>query len=451
MYGFLKKVFTVSIRVFFKKVAVRGKHNIPSDGPLIIVSNHPNTLMDPIIIATLLKRRIGFIANASLFKNKTIARFFRYLHMIPIYRKIDVKPGEIVDNTHVFEKCHEYLGQNRVFLIFPEGSSYYELKLRPIKTGTARIALSYEAMKQFDGDLKILPITLDYSDAIQFRSVVSIDIQQPIVVKKYAALFLQDAEQSFRALTEEIRLKLSKNIPLTADKEEERLLINAHQFYTTFCNTPSRWKGGFLKSLAYRKDISLIIKSLSERKSKLHSSLKSDITTFFETVDKEQLDLNFYTKSFQKRSVPFLMVNYLLLLFVLAPFYIYGLLFNFIPYQIPHRLFLILKLDIEYKAAFQMIVGCLLFPIYYYSCVYIMYSYVEMHMLLQLLFITSLPLSGFVTLFYYKTLKKFLNLYRYHLYVSNTSKLKMNILRHKIVYSMRALESKITNNRIFME
>ena len=450
MYGFLKKVFTVSIRVFFKKITIKGKYNIPSDGPLIIVSNHPNTLMDPIIIATLLRRRIGFIANASLFKNKMIARFFRYLHMIPIYRKIDVNPGEVVDNTRVFEKCHEYLAQNRVFLIFPEGSSYYELKLRPIKTGTARIALSYEALKEFKGGLQILPITLDYSNAIQFRSVVSVEIQKPIAVNHYADMFLQDTEQSFRVLTEEIRLKLSKNIPLTTDKEAERLLINAHLFYTTFCKTPSRWKGGTLKSLEYRKNISLVIASLSQSKSKLHSNLKNDISLFFEMVAKEKLNLGFYRKSFHKLSLPFLLMNHGLLLVLLAPLNLYGLLFNFIPYQIPHRLFLSLKLDIEYKAAFQMIVGCLVFPMYYYMSIYLVYSYVEIGVMLQLLFVVSLPMSGFITLFYYKTLMKFLNLYRYHFYVSNACKIKMNVLRHKIVHSMRSIEVKTTQGEGFV-
>lgn len=447
MYGFLKKVFTVSIRVFFKKVSVKGRNNIPKDGPIIIVSNHPNTLMDPIIIATLIKRRIGFIANASLFKNKIIARFFRYLHMIPIYRKIDVKPGEIVDNTQAFVTCHDYLAKNRVFLIFPEGSSYYELKLRPIKTGTARIALSYEADRKFKGDLKILPITLDYSDAIKFRSVVSIDIQEPIFVSKYVNSYQEDSEKSFKILTEEIRLKLSKNIPLTTDKNEERLLINAHQFYTSFCNIPTRRSGGAVKSLEFRKGISSIIRSLSKRNSQLHNELKLDITNFFDIISKEKLNLEFYRKSFQKLSVPNLLMNHALILIILAPLYVFGLLFNFIPYQIPYRLFLILKLDIEYKAAFQMIVGCLVFPICYYLSINQVFSLIDLNRMVQIFFLISVPLSGFTTLYYYKILMRFLNLYRYHFHVSTLTKQKMNVLRSKIIHNIYTVELRARNEK----
>ena len=129
--------------------------------------------MDPLLVASLAEQRIGFVANAGLFTNRLLRPFLRYFHAIPIYRKKDVAPGEKRDNAEAFSKCHEYLATGGTFLIFPEGSSLYELNLREIKTGTARIALSYEASKGFAGGLRILPVALDYSDAIQFRSMAA--------------------------------------------------------------------------------------------------------------------------------------------------------------------------------------------------------------------------------------------------------------------------------------
>ncbi len=81
-----------------------------------------------------------------------------------------------------FSKCHDYLEQRGTLLIFPEGTSYYELKLREIKTGTARIALSYEELKGFEGNLKIIPIALDYSDSIQFQKYGFYNGLSPITV-----------------------------------------------------------------------------------------------------------------------------------------------------------------------------------------------------------------------------------------------------------------------------
>ena len=171
---------------------VSGKEYIPEKGPLIIVANHPNTFMDPLLVAAITGQRIGFVANAGIFINKVINKIFTYFHVIPIYRKKDIQLGEKPDNRKAFVKCHEYLDRKGTLLIFPEGTSYYELKLREIKTGTARIALSYEDLKDFNGSLKIIPIALDYSDSIQFRSIVSITICKAIDVQDYKEAFLKD-------------------------------------------------------------------------------------------------------------------------------------------------------------------------------------------------------------------------------------------------------------------
>ena len=61
MYRFFKQIIKVSLFFFFKKIVVSGKNNLLNDGPLIVVANHPNTFMDPFIIASLMKQQIGFL------------------------------------------------------------------------------------------------------------------------------------------------------------------------------------------------------------------------------------------------------------------------------------------------------------------------------------------------------------------------------------------------------
>ena len=134
IYRLLRKIITLALFFFFKKIVVSGKENRLHEGPLIIVSNHPNTLMDPLIIASLMKQQVGFLANAGIFANALVASVLRYFHVIPIFRKKDIAPGDKPDNKYSFLKCHEYLDEKGTILIFPEGESYYELKLREIKT-----------------------------------------------------------------------------------------------------------------------------------------------------------------------------------------------------------------------------------------------------------------------------------------------------------------------------
>ena len=106
IYAFIKVLVRISTAVFFKKIVVAGRANMPERGPAIIVANHPNTLMDPLLVALLAEQRIGFVANAGLFSNSFLVAFFRHFHVIPIFRKKDVAPGEKPDNAHAFAQCH---------------------------------------------------------------------------------------------------------------------------------------------------------------------------------------------------------------------------------------------------------------------------------------------------------------------------------------------------------
>ena len=215
IYHAVKGILKVALAVFFKKITVTGIENIPGKGPMILVANHPNTFMDPIIIASITDQRLGFVANAGIFTNKIFNSVFRYFHVIPIFRKKDVASGEKPDNTEAFSKCHDYLNEGRTFLIFPEGSSYYELKLREIKTGTSRIALSFDQLKNFESNLKIVPVALDYSDSIQFRSVVSVTVHPALEMDDYRADYKMDPVQGVKSLTDDIRKALAESIRWT--------------------------------------------------------------------------------------------------------------------------------------------------------------------------------------------------------------------------------------------
>jgi glycerol-3-phosphate O-acyltransferase / dihydroxyacetone phosphate acyltransferase len=70
IYKALKLIVKIALHIFFMKIVILAKTELPKSGPLIIVVNHPNTFMDPIIVATLFKQKVGFLANASVFVNE---------------------------------------------------------------------------------------------------------------------------------------------------------------------------------------------------------------------------------------------------------------------------------------------------------------------------------------------------------------------------------------------
>jgi len=433
IYLLLKQIIRICLYFFFKKILVSGKQHIPEKGPLIIVSNHPNTFMDPLLVAAITGQRIGFVANAGIFINKVINKIFTYFHVIPVYRKKDIQPGEKPDNRKAFVKCHEYLDRNGTLLIFPEGTSYYELKLREIKTGTARIALSYEDLKGFNGGLKIIPIALDYSDSIQFRSIVSITICKAIDVQDYKQAYLKDEFNAVLELTEDIRKEFAEIVPQTTGKEQEKFLVNAHHFYTTFYSPKDSLHKNPKESLELRTQVAKALRLLKKRNATLYLDTESKLARFFDIMKEEKIDPAFISAAIMdKYSLPVMLI-YVLLFLLLLPFYLIGMLFNYIPYILPAKIFNAMKLDIEYRAPVQMILGLVCFPIYYGLIIYFYRTYISDALWQSLLLLLIMPVFGYISMFYYAEIKRFSKLWRYKFLINKSKKTEIEGLKTELL------------------
>ena len=433
IYRLLRKLIKVALFFFFKKIVVSGKQHMLHQGPLIIVANHPNTLMDPLIIASFMKQQIGFLGNAGLFSNSFLGKFLKYFNVIPVFRKKDIAPREKPNNKYSFSKCHEFLDEKGTMLIFPEGSSYYELKLREIKTGTARIALSYESLQGLDSNLKILPIALDYSDAIQFRSMVSVTIGEPISVQNYKKIYLENEIDGVLRLTETIRQKLDKYIPNTANKEQEQFLLKSHKFYTTFNEPTTNLHSNPKQSLLSRAQISKSLYFLNENNHKLYTNTETKVHLFFELLNKVKLTPGFFRDEFLQKNKYIVAFGYFLKFLLLAPIYIFGLLTNYAPYMLPFTIFKVLKLEIEYKTSVQMIVGLFTFPLFYWLEIKIIGSYFSSSFWGSLLCVIAFLISGYIAMYYWTEVNRFRRVLRFYFFMKQDKKLGVLKLRDEIL------------------
>ena len=55
------------LRVFYRNVEAAGLDRVPAAGPTILVLNHPNGLMDPLLLLCLSPRPVSFLAKSPLF------------------------------------------------------------------------------------------------------------------------------------------------------------------------------------------------------------------------------------------------------------------------------------------------------------------------------------------------------------------------------------------------
>ncbi len=136
-YGLLKIYVRLLLKIFCYDIKINNRRYLKLDGPLLITANHPNSFFDALLVATHFKRSIFFLARGDVFKNERVAGILGWLRMIPIHRI-----SEGVENLHLnqetFDNCRKIFRNNGIVLIFIEGLSQHEWRLRPFKKGAAR-------------------------------------------------------------------------------------------------------------------------------------------------------------------------------------------------------------------------------------------------------------------------------------------------------------------------
>ncbi len=179
----LRRVVWLALHIYFKKIRVFGRGNLPKGKAVLIVANHQNALIDPLLIATHTQLKPHFLTRASAFKNPIAARLLDFIRMIPIYR---VRDGidNMNKNKETFEKSVSILAHKGAILIFGEGNHDMHRSLRPLKKGFARIA--FQTLDEYpDLDLQILPIGINYSNHKKSGSKVGVYIGEAFPANEY--------------------------------------------------------------------------------------------------------------------------------------------------------------------------------------------------------------------------------------------------------------------------
>ena len=186
----------------FKPVDVRHPERVPADGPVLLCINHPNNLIDSLVVATALRRKVHFLAAAAMFRNSLVARFLRACGAILVYRKED-DPDKMDPNAKAFAACFQALEGGRLIAMYPEGTTHAEARVQRIKSGAARIALGHEAARP--GELSLVPVGLTFEARKSFLGRVLVSFGEPIPVAPYLEAHRQDPCKAVDALTRAIQ------------------------------------------------------------------------------------------------------------------------------------------------------------------------------------------------------------------------------------------------------
>lgn len=246
-YRILAWFLRVVARVFFRQIEVAGLEHVPLTGPVLFAGNHPNSLIDPILIITTCGRKVHFAAKDTLFKGRLMRAVLRGLGAVPIKRRDDhdgsirdsqpstggppekkragPAPAREVDNDAAFSAMFAVLTEGGAIGIFPEGLSHDESQLSRLKTGAARLALG--GVQRTPQPIQIVPCGLTFIHPKRFRSRVLVQFGPPIVVDKSR----DNTAEQVRDLTTEIETALRRLTINAPDWETVRALDVVRRLY----------------------------------------------------------------------------------------------------------------------------------------------------------------------------------------------------------------------------
>ncbi|MCX5762284.1 MAG: 1-acyl-sn-glycerol-3-phosphate acyltransferase [Gemmatimonadetes bacterium] len=163
--GLLPLISAVATRAYYRFSV--GGARVPAEGPVLLVANHTNALLDAGFVVEAARRDVRFLTKAPLLRHPYIGWLIRAVGSIPVYRIQDDRTL-VGQNRDIFVAVHAALAEGDAVGIFPEGTSHSESRLVPLKTGAARIALG--ASLHLGRSFPIIPVGLVFRDRNSLRS-----------------------------------------------------------------------------------------------------------------------------------------------------------------------------------------------------------------------------------------------------------------------------------------
>ena len=215
--------------VYFRRIEIFHAERVPA-GPVLFVVNHPGSVTDAFVVRTSLPRRAHFLATAQLFRLKPVAWLLHHCGVIPLNRVQD-DPTAMRSVTDSFGAAYRVLDGGGGVVIFPEGVTYDDARLKVLKSGAARLALDYEQRREGRGGLHLVPLGLTYSAKERFRSDVLVFFGEPILVANFLPQYAERRKECITGLTAKLARRMQALLVHVPQMELEHMVDAVKRLY----------------------------------------------------------------------------------------------------------------------------------------------------------------------------------------------------------------------------
>ncbi len=425
IYRLLQAIVWVTFSIYFRRIIFINRERLNEKGPLLVISNHPNTVMDPLMALYRMPKICNLLANYSLFKNPISNAILSFLYCIPIQRVSDVTEGQPLKNEEAFKRCDDHLISDGNIYIAVEGTSYAERHIRELKTGMARIAFSVEAKTDFEINLRILPIVMTYFEPLKFRQDVVVEVGELISVDDWRVAYESNPRKSIGDFTDSVEQKMKSMTIDCKDAEEDTFLkkLEALLQSDNYLETYEHYKRS--KTLLTR------LHNWQQQDAAEYEQFKSEVEIYFEKLKKLNIeDINVENV---KEKLP-LSICALLVTF---PVFLMGFINNILPAWFSNKVIRWMKIDKAYDTTIRYVCGLMLFPLFWW---------VQKLLLIKLLnytfngwlYAAISTITGLIAYWYYK---KASQIWDYWTFKKKQNYSELNNLRQTAVTALNKINS----------
>ena len=392
-YSLVRLVSRFWLWFFWRHVEVVRPDRVPVRGPVLLCINHPNNLIDSLLVGGVLPRKVHYLATAALFRNPLVARFLAACGAIPVYRKQD-DPARMDRNVDAFAACLRALAAGRLVGIYPEGTTHSESRVQRIKTGAARIALEYQASGR-GAPLALIPVGLHFEARKSFRGHVRVSFGEPIPVGPYADVYRDDSVKAVDALTTTIQWGMEAEVMHVARPERQELIRAVEQIY----------RGDLIRELQEERGLGTrqidplrLSRTIADAVAHFEERDPARVERLWAAVQRYRAMLAAYqvrdqaVRARSERAAGRSRLRRSGQASLGLPFFAYGLLVNGLPYLLPrwlaHRT---ARKETDY-ATTRLLSSIVAFPLFWALEIWIVWRLSSLRW--ALLFALSLPLSG---------------------------------------------------------